>query len=188
MDVVRGKVAGGWIDRDTVLAGIIEGDAVVGDGTYLELRGIVTGDLGVEPGGRADVRGVVNGTLVNAGGEVSVYGIVGDIVDSGGRRTHVAPGAKILAQERVRNIIGSSPREGQERSEREYNPLQSLVRLEELALGLANVLDFLRRNTSFSSSDRRRIGGWKIRLEALAARERTLKTEWDRKNQREKDG
>lgn len=94
MRVIRDNVASQRIESDTILFGMIEGDAVVCDGVSLDVKGTVTGSMVVQSEGRAEVYGTVVGSIVNEGGDVSIYGRVGRILSRGnGARTMIAPGA-----------------------------------------------------------------------------------------------
>jgi cytoskeletal protein CcmA (bactofilin family) len=66
--------------------GVIEGDVTVEPGTRLCLNGMITGNLTIEPDANCELRGTVVGSVINAGGELQVYGrIQGSLVRQGGR-------------------------------------------------------------------------------------------------------
>lgn len=66
--------------------GVIEGDVSVAPGTSLCLNGMITGNLTVEPDATCELRGTVVGSVINAGGELQVYGLIqGSLVRQGGR-------------------------------------------------------------------------------------------------------
>jgi cytoskeletal protein CcmA (bactofilin family) len=96
MDEITGQIDGPvTLGRDTALSGEISGSVVVTAGVSLELYGRVVGDLVVEPGGAAVVHGVVTGAVLNQGAYVRVLGSVGQISDTGGQPTVVAPHAVV---------------------------------------------------------------------------------------------
>jgi len=84
------------IDSDLELHGMIAGDAIVTPGAALVLHGMITGNLTVEAGATAVVHGTVSGSLMNQGGDVTVFGTAGVIVDADPKRaTKIMPHAAI---------------------------------------------------------------------------------------------
>ena len=55
--------------------------------------GMVGGDVVVQAGGQAVVSGTIVGRIINQGGLVEVYGIVGDVIDTPDKKTTVHAGA-----------------------------------------------------------------------------------------------
>ena len=84
------------IGKDTRLRGSVTGNVTVATGAKLELHGMIVGSLFVEKGASAEVRGTVSQTLVNRGGAVEIWGMVGEgIVDYEEGGTTVHAGAMI---------------------------------------------------------------------------------------------
>ena len=83
------------LERNTVLSGDVSGGVTVRAGVSLELYGRVAGDLVVEPGGAAVVHGIVTGAVRNQGAYVRVLGSVGQVSDTGGQPTVLAPHAVV---------------------------------------------------------------------------------------------
>jgi hypothetical protein len=79
-----GQHAGMVVDGPLTFSGQSTGDVTVVAGGVLTLNGQVVGDLIVEAGGRAEVLGMVIGNVVNKGGDVTIYGQVGGLVEEGG--------------------------------------------------------------------------------------------------------
>lgn len=72
------------LGEDLDLRGTVVGTVTVPDGITFELDGMVTGDLIVETGGRTVVHGTVSGSVVNRGGNIVIYGMVGAIHELAG--------------------------------------------------------------------------------------------------------
>ncbi|MGO4570113.1 hypothetical protein AB4Z52_35065 [Rhizobium sp. 2YAF20] len=82
MDDLDVKVDGSiTLDRDLRFYGLISGSLTVPKGRRIELHGTVNHDLIVEAGATALIYGSVGGTLINRGGDVSVWGTVGAVSD-----------------------------------------------------------------------------------------------------------
>jgi hypothetical protein len=68
--------------------GVVDGDAVVSAGTSLCLNGMITGNLTIEPDASCELRGTVIGSVINAGGDLQVFGLIqGSLVRQSGRTT-----------------------------------------------------------------------------------------------------
>ena len=88
MKVIRHKSEGDiTIVEDTHLLGMIVGSVRVSEGTLLELDGTVTGTLILENGSKVQLRGIVTGDVLNGGGYLEVYGMVGGSVTRKGGKT-----------------------------------------------------------------------------------------------------
>lgn len=85
------------VSSEMVLTGRVDETVVVSTGGVLTLLGMVTQDVIVEQGGVAYVYGVVNENVLNRGGQLEVYGVVGGYVytDSGGD-TFIDPNALVV--------------------------------------------------------------------------------------------
>lgn len=81
-----------------VLTGTIDGSLVVSEGGELTLLGMAKQDVIIEDGGVAYIHGIVGKNVLNRGGKVEVYGVIGGYVytDFGGN-TQIDPNALIVA-------------------------------------------------------------------------------------------
>ena len=70
------------ISSDMELLGVATGTVTVPSGVHLVMQGMIMGDLIVEQGGRATVNGTVTGVILDHGGEVQVFGVVGALRDA----------------------------------------------------------------------------------------------------------
>jgi hypothetical protein len=95
----RGIFAGKHIFSDEVdFWGSVTGDAHIVHGGKVWLRGNIYGNLTVTQGGRAHIFGQVTGTLtVKEGAKVILGGIVGNVINQGGR-LYIEASAKILGK------------------------------------------------------------------------------------------
>ncbi|WP_246479349.1 hypothetical protein [Kaustia mangrovi] len=83
-------------EESTRLLGTVSGNASIAPEVHFELDGTVTGDLTVERGAHAVIRGMVTGKLINLGGEVTVAGRVGSVIDTDpAHRTTLEPSAHV---------------------------------------------------------------------------------------------
>lgn len=90
MIVITDKRPGGFeFSVDTNLCGMVEGDAWVKAGRQVEINGMVTGDLRVSMAARVKIRGTVVGHVLNDGGIVEVWDVVGGVTDTGREKTLV---------------------------------------------------------------------------------------------------
>lgn len=96
MRVDNEKTIGDLIVTDELeFHGMVTGSIKVAGTGLLMLHGMCCGDLLVEPGSRVDVHGTVIGTLVNRGGAVRVFGVLGGLRDDGRAETSIDPAAVI---------------------------------------------------------------------------------------------
>jgi hypothetical protein len=56
---------------------------------------MVTGNLIAESGSRVTIHGMVNGTVINRGGNVTIFGIVKAIANGAAGAVNIEPGAMI---------------------------------------------------------------------------------------------
>lgn len=95
MDKRNDKIDGPYrIDQDLDFGGMITDQAIVSSGVEFILHGMVTGELIAEAGSRVSIHGMVNGTVHNRGGHIEIFGMIDDLVESGGT-VMIAPGAVV---------------------------------------------------------------------------------------------
>jgi hypothetical protein len=88
-----------FIVRDEqILTGVTDELLVVADGGNLTLLGMTSRDLIIEKGGSAYIYGVATANVLNRGGQVEIYGVVGGYVYTDGEGdTWIDPNALIVA-------------------------------------------------------------------------------------------
>jgi len=85
------------VQETVILTDTIPETLIVNDGGVLTLLGVGAQDVTVQPGGVAYIHGMVVGNVLNYGGYLEVYGIVGGYVHTdGGGVTIVDPDAIVL--------------------------------------------------------------------------------------------
>ncbi len=100
MRIIGDKVQGPHtVEEDTTLHGMIDGDAIVPSVRTLIVHGMITGDLRAERDSVVEIHGMVVGSVINRGGQVKVFGMVGAIIDEDSEiPTLVAPHAVVLGR------------------------------------------------------------------------------------------
>lgn len=96
MEISNGQIKGpARIEKDVKVHGMITGGATVAPGVELILYGMITGDFDAETDSRVVIHGMVNGVVRNAGGEVTIYGVVDEIDPRADPAIVLKPGAVV---------------------------------------------------------------------------------------------
>ncbi|MDT2457555.1 hypothetical protein [Enterococcus avium] len=69
------------------LFGMVLGDIQIHDNSTCNINGMVSGDITIFDNAIVKINGTVTGTVINNGGIVDIYGIVGNLIDTAGKTT-----------------------------------------------------------------------------------------------------
>ena len=83
------------LSSDLRLRGMVTGSVTVPANVVFELNGMIGEDLICEPGSVVRIHGTVIGSVVNDGGQVEIWGVVGSIDEKQSGSTIVHPGAVV---------------------------------------------------------------------------------------------
>ena len=93
----HGKLDGNlYLDYELALHGMVTGDVIVDKGGNLYLHGMCCSNLIIKEGGSVFLHGTVTGDVVNQGGYLEVYGIVGGYLQTQNGETIVDEKAKVM--------------------------------------------------------------------------------------------